>query len=288
MPDHAGPSQGRSLLRGKSRITGLHVGLGLLLLVLLVAAIGPVISPYPMDATSLAQRLAPPDAAHWLGTDEFGRDVLSRLLNGARSSLAMGFGATAFSILAGVPLGLSAGYFKGRVDDLIMRAVDVMISVPPVILGLLILSITSPSLWKTTLAVGLVYVPIMVRLTRSVTLEVCGEEYVQSARARAERTSYILFSEILPNAWPAIIVESSLRVTFAILLGAALSFLGLGVQPPASDWGLMIAEARPFIASAPWIACAPGIALCVTVMAINLIGDGLRERLDPRLRRSRA
>jgi len=278
--------------RGPRKISGLgsglNFGLGLLLLVILVAVIGPSLSPFPMDATSLEQRLAAPNAVHWLGTDEFGRDVLSRVLNGARSSLAMGFGATLFSILMGVPLGLSAGYFKGRVDDLIMRAVDVMISVPPVILGLLILSITSPSLWKTTLAVGLVYVPIMVRLTRSVTLEVCGEEYVQSARARAERNSYILFSEILPNAWPAIIVESSLRVTFAILLGAALSFLGLGVQPPASDWGLMIAEARPFIGSAPWIACAPGIALCITVMAINLIGDGLRERLDPRLHRSRA
>jgi len=274
--------------RAPRRITGLHVGLALLLLVVLIAVIGPSISPYPMDATSLEQRLAAPSAAHWLGTDEFGRDVLSRVLNGARSSLTMGFGATLFSILIGVPLGLSAGYFKGHVDDVIMRAVDVMISVPPVILGLLILSITSPSIWKTTLAVGLVYVPIMVRLTRSVTLEVCGEEYVQSARARAERNSYVLFSEILPNAWPAIIVESSLRVTFAILLGAALSFLGLGVQPPASDWGLMIAEARPFISAAPWIACAPGIALCITVMAINLIGDGLRERLDPRLHRSRA
>ena len=278
MPEH----------RAVRKITGLHVGLALLLFIVVMAVIGPSVSPYEMDATSLEQRLAPPSAMHWLGTDEFGRDVLSRMLNGAQSSLVMGFGATLFSILVGVPLGLAAGYFKGYIDDIIMRVVDVMISVPPVILGLLILSLTPPSLWKTTLAVGLVYVPIMVRLTRSVTLEVCGEEYVQSAKARAEYNWYILFSEILPNAWPAIIVESALRVTFAILLGAALSFLGLGVQPPASDWGLMIAEARPFIATAPWIACAPGIALCLTVMAINLVGDGLRERLDPRLNRSRA
>lgn len=282
------------LERGKNRrsknrrITGLHIGLALLLFIVAIALIGPDISPYEMDATSLEQRLAAPSVMHWLGTDEFGRDVLSRMLNGARSSLVMGFGATLFSIVVGVPLGLAAGYFKGYADDIIMRVVDVMISIPPVILGLLILSFTPPSLWKTTIAVGLVYVPIMVRLTRSVTLEVCGEEYVQSARARAEYNTYILFSEILPNAWPAIIVESALRVTFAILLGAALSFLGLGVQPPASDWGLMIAEARPFITTAPWIACAPGIALCLTVMAINLIGDGLRERLDPRLNRSRS
>jgi peptide/nickel transport system permease protein len=274
--------------RAVRKINSLHVGLALLLFILAIAAIGPSISPYELDATSLEQRLAAPSLLHWLGTDEFGRDVLSRMLNGARSSLVMGFGATLFSIVIGVPLGLAAGYFKGYIDDAIMRVVDVMISIPPVILGLLILSFTAPSLWKTTLAVGLVYVPIMVRLTRSVTLEVCGEEYVQSARARAEYNTYILFSEILPNAWPAIIVESALRVTFAILLGAALSFLGLGVQPPASDWGLMIAEARPFISTAPWIACAPGVALCVTVMAINLIGDGLRERLDPRLNRIRA
>jgi peptide/nickel transport system permease protein len=274
--------------RAVRKITSLHVGLALLLFIVAIAAIGPSISPYELDATSIEQRLAAPSVLHWLGTDEFGRDVLSRMLNGARSSLVMGFGATLFSIVVGVPLGLAAGYFKGYVDDVVMRVIDVMISIPPVILGLLILSFTSPSLWKTTLAVGLVYVPIMVRLTRSVTLEVCGEEYVQSARARAEYNSYILFSEILPNAWPAIIVESALRVTFAILLGAALSFLGLGVQPPASDWGLMIAEARPFISTAPWIACAPGVALCVTVMAINLIGDGLRRRLDPRLNRMRA
>jgi peptide/nickel transport system permease protein len=168
-----------------------------------------------------------------------------------------------------------------------MRAVDVMISVPPVILGLLVLAVTTPDMWKTASAVGLVYVPIMVRLTRGVTLEIVGEEFIEAARARGEYDWYILFSEILPNAWPPIIVEAALRVTFAILLGAALSFLGLGVQPPASDWGLMISEARPFIYSAPWIGVAPGLALCITVIAINLVGDGLRERLDPRMVRGR-
>jgi peptide/nickel transport system permease protein len=259
-------------------------GGAVLAFVLVLAVAGPYLSIYELDTMSLGQRLMRPDAHHWLGTDEFGRDVLSRVLNGAQSSLFMGFGATAISLLVGIPLGLCAGYFRGRVDELITRAVDLMISVPPVILGLLILSVTSPSLWKTMLAVGLVYVPIMVRLTRGVTLEAASEEYVQSAKARGEHNWYILFSEILPNAWPPIIVEAALRVTFAILLGAALSFLGLGVQPPASDWGLMIAEARPFIGAAPWIVCAPGVALCVTVIAINLVGDGLRELLDPRLR----
>jgi ABC-type dipeptide/oligopeptide/nickel transport systems, permease components len=271
-------------LRARWRLPpGLAWGAGLLVLIVAMAVVGPHLSPYDLDAISLEERLQPPSIQHWMGTDEFGRDVLSRVLHGARSSLLMGFGATAISLLLGVPLGLAAGYYRGRIDEIIMRVIDVMISIPPVILGLLILSVTTPSIGKTMFAVGLVYVPIMTRLTRSVTLEAAAEEFVQAARARGESAAYILFSEILPNAWPAIIIEAGLRVTFAILLGAALSFLGLGVQPPASDWGLMIAEARPFIDSAPWIACAPGVALCVTVIAINLAGDGLREWLDPRL-----
>ncbi len=259
----------------------------LLTAILALAIAGPSLSPYDLDALQLDMRLMPPSAVHWLGTDEFGRDVLSRVLNGAQSSLLMGFGATAVSLLFGVPLGLVAGYYRGWADEVIMRAVDVMISLPPIILGLLILSVTSPSLWKTVLAVGFVYIPIITRLTRGITLEVASEEYIQAARARVEGGWYILFHEILPNAWPPIIVESALRVTFAMLLAAALSFLGLGVQPPASDWGLMIAEARPFINSAPWIACSAGAALCLTVIAINLVGDGLREALDPRLARRR-
>ena len=142
-----------------------------------------------------------------------------------------------------------------------------------------------PALWKTALAVGFVYIPLIARVARSVTLGLSNEDFIQAARARAESTGYILFREILPNAWPLLIVEASLRVTYAILLGSALSFLGLGAQPPSSDWGLMIAEARDFIDRAPWIALAPGIAMCTLVVGINLIGDGLRERLDPRLKR---
>ncbi|QHI97812.1 ABC transporter permease subunit [Xylophilus rhododendri] len=266
----------------------LLVGLILLAAVLALAILGPWLAHYDLDAMAVEMRLRPPSAEHWLGTDEFGRDVLSRLLHGAQSSLLMGFGATALSVLVGVPLGLAAGYYRGHVDEIVMRTVDVMISVPPILLGLLILSVTTPNIWKTMAAVGLVYVPIMVRLARSVTLEVASEEFVQAARARGERGGYLLFREILPNAWPPLIVEAALRITFAIMLGAALSFLGLGVQPPASDWGLMISEARPYLQSAPWIACAPGLALCATVLAINWIGDGLRVVLDPRLKRRAA
>jgi peptide/nickel transport system permease protein len=257
-------------------------------LVFVIAIIGPYIAPYPFDHMNLAKRLSPPSADHWMGTDEYGRDVTSRMLVGGRLSLVMGIGATLLSMLIGVPLGLIAGYFRGNLEEIIMRSVDVFMSIPPILLGLLILALTPPSLWKTSVAVGIIYVPIMVRLTRSVTLDVSGEEFVQAARARGDRAYYILGLEILPNAWPPIIVEGAMRVTFAIMIGAALSFLGLGVQPPSSDWGLMIAEARPFIHSAPWIGLAPGIALSITIIGINLLGDGLRHMLDPRMKPQRS
>jgi peptide/nickel transport system permease protein len=168
-----------------------------------------------------------------------------------------------------------------------MRSTDVLLSLPPILLGLLVLSVTQPAMWKAVLAVGIVYIPPIVRISRSVTLDIAQEEFILAAKARGDGPWYIVVSEILPNAWPAIAVEASLRVTFAILLGAALSFLGMGAQPPSADWGLMISEARSFVDRAPWITLAPGIAMCVTVIAVNLLGDGLREWLDPRLRQER-
>jgi peptide/nickel transport system permease protein len=258
-------------------------GGAVVLIVVILSLLGGVLAPYAYDEMDVLSIMQPPSAAHWLGTDEYGRDVLSRILVGTPLSLFLGVAALAVSLSIGIPLGLAAGYFRGRIDEVIMRIVDVLISVPPILMGLLILSTTEPSLLKTATAVGIIYVPVMTRLIRSVTLDLANEEFVLAARARGEWPIYILLAEILPNAWPPIIVESALRVTFAILLGAALSFLGLGVQPPSSDWGLMIAEARPFIEQAPWVALAPGLALCLTVIAINVMGDGLRTYLDPRI-----
>jgi peptide/nickel transport system permease protein len=261
---------------------------GMILLVLLaLALLAPWIVPYRFDEMSILQRLKPPSLAHWFGTDEFGRDVLSRTLMGARLSLLMGLGATLISLVIGVPLGLIAGYRRGSLDETLMRLMDVLLSFPPIMLGLLILAVTQPTLWKAVIAIGIVYVPPMVRITRSVTLDLVNEEFIQAAHVRGDTTRYILFSEILPNAWPPIAVEASLRVTFAILLGAALSFVGMGAQPPSSDWGLMVSEARPFVDTAPWIALAPGLAMCITVIGINLTGDGLREAIDPRMRTER-
>ena len=271
------------------RVPGkLWFGGGIVFLIVVAAILAPLIAPHSPTQMNIIHRLNPPSTTFLFGTDEYGRDVLSRTLYGARLSLAMGFGATLITFLIGVPLGLLAGYVGGKIDGLLLRAMDVLMSFPPIMLGLLILAVTEPALWKTMVAVGVVYVPVVVRLTRSVTIEIAQEEFIQAARARGEGLGYILSREILPNAWPLIIVEASLRVTFAILLAAALSFLGMGAQPPSSDWGLMIAEARPFINQAPWIALAPGIAMCLTVVGVNVMGDGLREILDPRTRKARA
>jgi peptide/nickel transport system permease protein len=262
----------------------LKAGLAITVAIVLLGLLAPWIAPHPWDTISMRTRFLPPNATYWLGTDEYGRDVLSRLLMGTRLSLAMGISATAVSLAIGVPIGLAAGYFRGWIDEVLMRGADVLMAVPPIMLGLLVLAVTPPALWKTALAVGFVYIPQIARLARSVTLSLANEDFIQAAKARAESTSYILFREILPNAWPPLIVEASLRVTYAILLGSALSFLGLGAQPPSSDWGLMIAEARSFLDRAPWIALAPGLAMCLLVIGINLLGDGARERLDPRLK----
>ena len=243
----------------RSRLPRKLVVGGIIILILaILAALAPWIAPYRFDEMSLLKRLKPPSMAHWFGTDEFGRDVLSRTLMGARLSLLMGIGATLISLVIGVPLGLLAGYRRGRFDEVLMRTMDVLLSFPPIMLGLLILAVTQPALWKAIIAIGIVYVPPIVRITRSVTLDLANEEFIQAAHVRGDTTRYILFSEILPNAWPPIAVEASLRITFAILLGAALSFVGMGAQPPSSDWGLMVSEARPFVDSAPWIALGAG------------------------------
>lgn len=263
----------------------LVIGGAVLSVIVLLALLEPFLSPYGYDEIHPRNRFQGPSITHLLGTDEYGRDVLSRTLHGSRLSLFLGFSATTVSLIIGVPLGLIAGYARGRVDELVMRCLDVLISFPPIMLVLLLLSVTPPALWKTSAAIGFLFVPAIARIVRSVTLGLVAEEFIVAARARGESTWYILFRELLPNAWPAIMVEASLRVTFAILVGAVLSFLGFGVQPPDADWGLMISQARDFLGQAPWIALVPGAAMCVTVVAVNLLGDGLREYLDPRERR---
>jgi peptide/nickel transport system permease protein len=269
--------------RRQSAPRGLFIGAAIVVVIVILAILGDAIAPYDPTAFAVRERFSPPSAVHWFGTDEFGRDVLSRVLAGAHYSLAIGFGATAISLALGVPLGLLAAFHRGAFEAILMRAMDLLIALPPILFGMLVLAVTPPALWKTIVAVGLVYVPILTRLTRSVALGLLQENFVQAARARGEGATSILIREILPNAWPPIIVESGLRITFAVLLGSSLSFLGLGAQPPSSEWGLMISESRQFIDQAPWIGLAPGLCLCLLLVSVNIFGEGLRTWLDPRL-----
>jgi peptide/nickel transport system permease protein len=259
----------------------LLLGGSVLCVIVALVLIGIWFTPFDPTAFAVRLRLKPPSLIHPFGTDEFGRDVLSRVLAGGHLSLAIGFGAMLISLVIGVPLGLFAAFHRGIVEAVIMRAVDLMISLPPVLLGLLILAVTPPSLGKTIIAVGLAYIPILVRLSRAVGLELLQEDFVQAAFARGEGAVPILWHEILPNAWPPILVECGLRVTFAILLGSALSFLGLGPQPPSGEWGLMISESREFLTQAPWVGIAPGLCLSVLLVSVNMVGESLRACLDP-------
>ncbi len=276
-PDTEATSRVRSQLRQV-------IVAGCVLAAVILGALGADwLAPYPFDEMHIADRLHGPSLAYLAGTDEYGRDVLSRTLYGARLSLFLGFVATAIGLVAGVPLGLLAGYRRGLADEVLMRALDVVMSFPALLLVLLIIGVTPPGLAKTAVAVGILFVPPVARVTRSVTLDLMTQEFIVAAAARGERLWYILWRELLPNAWPAIVVEGSLRVAFAILLGAVLSFLGFGVQPPAADWGLMINNARDFVEAAPWMALGPGVAMSLTVIAVSALGDGLRDYLDPKL-----
>jgi peptide/nickel transport system permease protein len=261
----------------------LKIGAVIVLVLLIAAALAQVIAPYPFDQMHIRDRFSAPSLHYLAGTDEYGRDVFSRLLIGSQLTLLLGVSATLISMGLGVPLGLLAGYRRGLTDELIMRALDIMMAFPPIMLVLLIIAITPPSLLKTAFAIGLLSAPPIGRVTRSVTLDLMSGEFMEAARARGERLWYVLGRELLPNVWPVLMVEASLRVVFAVLLGAVLSFLGFGVQPPAADWGLMISNGRAFVEKAPWISLAPGIAMSITVIGISLLGDGLREVLDPRL-----
>jgi peptide/nickel transport system permease protein len=261
----------------------LVIGGSVLAVIFVIAAGAEWLAPFPFDEIHIADRLTGPSLRYLAGTDEYGRDVLSRVLIGSRLSLFLGFAATSISLFVGVLLGMIAGFFRGRVDELLMRSIDVVMSFPPLMLVLLIIAVTPPSLWKTSVAIGILFIPPIARIARSVTLDLMTGDFVVAAQARGEHESYIIVRELLPNVWPAIVVEGSLRFAFAMLLGATLSFLGFGVQPPAADWGLIISNGRNFLESAPWIIVAPGAAMCVTVIAVSMLGDGLREHLDPRV-----
>ena len=273
---------GRRAWRRLKRRKGAMVGLAVILMVVAAAVLAPWIAPYdPIQQSWSAVRKAP-SAAHWFGTDEVGRDLLSRILFGARASLLAGVMSVAIAIAIGVPVGLLAGYFSGAADLVISRITDAMLACPFLILAIALAAFLGPSLANAMIAIGVTATPIFVRLTRGQVLATTGEDYVEAARAVGNPHWRIAVRHILPNVLPQLLVQATLTIAAAIIAEASLSFLGLGQQPPAPSWGSMLNTAQRFLANAPWMAVWPGLAIFATVLSFNLLGDGLRDALDPR------
>jgi len=256
------------------------------MLMLVTGLLAPVVAPHSYSAQSLLQRLQPPSAAHWLGTDGFGRDVLSRVIWGSRVSLQIGFVATVLALAVGTVLGSVAGYVGGAADTAIMRAADAFMSMPALFLILVVVALFGASLLNTALVIALVTWAQVARVVRAECLMLRGREFVDAAHALGASHPRILGRHLLLNALPVIIVQATLLLGQTILLESALSYLGLGAQPPLPSWGNMVVEGRQFLASAWWIAAFPGGAIFLTVLGFNLFGDGLRDALDPALRGS--
>jgi dipeptide transport system permease protein len=274
-----------------SRNKGAVLGLFVFLFVVLVALLAPLIAPHNPLAPAGAIQLPP---AWWergnpsflLGTDDIGRDILSRLIYGARYSLFIGVVVVTLSVSVGITLGLVAGYVRGWLDTVIMRVMDVILAVPSLLLALALVAILGPSLVNVMIAIALTLQPHFVRLTRAAVLAEKERDYVTAARVVGAGPLRLMVVTILPNCLGPLIVQATLSFSNAILDAAALGFLGMGAQPPTPEWGTMLAGAREFISSAPWIVTYPGLAILITVLAINLVGDGLRDALDPKLKRS--
>ena len=254
------------------------------LIAVVVALAAPVLAPYDPLKQNLNNTLASPGRTHPLGTDNVGRDVLSRVIWGTRISLVAGFVSVAIAALAGSLLGLYAGYRGGRADSLAMRLMDAVLAFPPLILALALGAVLGADLTGVLIALGVVYTPTFARLMRGQVLTIRGREYIEAARALGASGGSIAWRHVLPNAATPIVVQASLSVAFAILAEASLSFLGLGVQPPEASWGSMINTGRGYLRQAPWVVFGPGAALFLTVLGLNFLGDAVRDALDPKLR----
>jgi peptide/nickel transport system permease protein len=259
------------------------IGTAALLLMLIVVVAGPLLAPYDPEAFHVTRRLQGPSAAFWLGTDQFGRDLLSRILAGGRPAVLFGLGSTALAIALGAVYGMLSGYAGGRVDMLLMGVLDVLLSIPALLLTLLIVTVLGSGTGNAMLAVALSFAPGFARLARGSALSLRQSDFVGAAIARGEGAGYIIFGEMLPNLVPALIVEGSIRVSLAIMIGATLSYLGLGAQAPASDWGLLVAEARDYLFRYAGLLVFPALAIGISALGFNLFGDALRDALNPEL-----
>jgi dipeptide transport system permease protein len=270
---------------------GAVIGMGTVLFLLLLALFAPLVAPHSPDLTNSAAFLKPPawqEGGSWqylLGTDAIGRDILSRLVYGSRLSLSIGVAVVAIATTAGIVLGLIAGFARGVVEVAIMRLMDIILTLPSLLLAIVIVAILGPGLVNAMLAVAIVILPHFVRLTRGSVIAETSKDYVTAAKVSGAGLLRLMFSEVLPNCAAPLIVQASLGVSSAILDAAALGFLGLGAQPPSPEWGTMLADAREFVLRAWWVVTFPGLIILIAVLAFNLMGDGLRDALDPKLKR---
>jgi len=268
-------------LRRVVKRKGAMIGLALITAFIVLAIAAPLVAPYDPLATSWALVRKPPSMAHWFGTDDLGRDVLSRVIFGARASLAAGAISVSIALSIGVPVGMLSGYRGGFIDALISRITDAMLACPFLILAIALAAFLGPSLGHAMIAIGISATPIFVRLTRGEVMNVKIEEYIDAARSVGDSNLRIAVVHILPNIMPALLVQATLSVAAAIIAEASLSFLGLGQQPPFPSWGSMLNAAQRFLTNAPWMAIWPGLAIFLVVLSLNLLGDGLRDALDP-------
>jgi ABC-type dipeptide/oligopeptide/nickel transport system permease subunit len=259
------------------------IGVTLVLLMLLTAVAAPLVIPADFATRmTMTARLRPPSALHWLGTDQLGRDLLYRVMLGARTSLMIAAAAVMMSLVLGLPLGMISGFYRGRIDNVLMRLVDTLLSFPVLLLALTISAMLGPSVPNAIIAIGVAFTPFLARIVRGEALRVTQMPYVEAARAGGANDFQLIWRHVLPNVMPPIIVQATISLAFAILAEAGLSFLGLGTQPPQSSWGLMIQASRDYLDVAPWTGLVPGAAVALTVLGLNMSGDILRDVFDPR------
>lgn len=263
---------------------GAVLGAIIILITIITAIVAPHIAPYDPYEQNWRNRMDPPSSEHWLGTDQHGRDQLSRIIYGSRLSLTIGLISVAIGLLGGGFLGLIAGYYGGVLENIIMRVMDIMMAFPGVLLALALVAALGPGLFNVMIAVGIWSIPLFARLVRGTVLSVKENDFIQGARALGARNTRILARHILPNIVPPVLVLSTLRLATALLSAAALSFLGLGAQPPQPDWGAMLSQGRQHIQTSPHLSLYPGLAIMLLVLSFNMVGDGLRDALDPRLK----
>ena len=263
---------------------GALVGASIVSFFIIIAILAPFLAPYELNEQVLSNRNAPPSADHWFGTDDFGRDILSRVIYGTRISLWIGFVAVVGSVIIGCFLGIIAGYYGNWIDTIISRIFDIILAFPSILLAIAVVAVLGPSLQNALIAIAIINIPNFGRLIRSKVLSVKQEEYIMAAKAVGMSDGRILFHHILPNSMGPIIVQGTLAIATAIIEAAALGFLGLGAQPPTPEWGKMLADSRQYIIQAPWTVIFPGFAIVLTVLGFNLMGDGLRDALDPKMK----